>query len=249
MFLLLFPCLLTCGRNDNPTSLNPGTIPAYLSSDPSGAEIIIDDLDTQATTPDTILLTEGSHTITLRLCDYQDWNRTLQQVSEGDTLDFTITLTPTFSFFDDFESGGVNWSAGCPYNIIDPNSYDSSNCLRIMSDSTCSTRLINTYAIPQCLEPHVSFHYKLVSGEAAVAFMRIDDDGGNSYYIRLDEARYWTQMDVPPTDFSSLSGTVTFWFEINYSDGNQFNFYLDDFSLSAQQDTALSTVSAVWSPP
>ena len=237
--LLLISCVtlslqgLSCGRDKDSTGLAPGTIPLYLSSDPSGAEIIIDGIDTQETTPDTFLLAEGSHTITLRSCDYEDWDRASDAV-EGDTLNFIISLTPKFVFFDDFESGAGNWTAGCEDNSIVSNSYNGSNCLLLTAGQDCSTRLIDSYDLPLCLEPQVSFYYKLASGGVAVAFFRITDENNVSSYILLDETAEWTQVDVPSSTFLALSGKATFWFDITYSGSDMFRFYLDDFSLDTR---------------
>ena len=74
-------------------SLPKATGSISVSSSPSGASIYLDG-GYQGTTPFTITnVAAGSHTITLKLTDYQEWSQTINVV-EGQAFSVSTTLTP-----------------------------------------------------------------------------------------------------------------------------------------------------------
>ncbi len=62
----------SCDSTDDPINPTPtGSI--YLTSNPAGAQIWLDGVNTSQTTPDTVLdVDEGVHSVTLKLQDYSD---------------------------------------------------------------------------------------------------------------------------------------------------------------------------------
>ncbi len=64
--------ITSCNSNDNPVNPAPkGSI--YLSSNPAGAQIWLDGVNTSQTTPDTVKdVAEAVHNVTLKLQDYND---------------------------------------------------------------------------------------------------------------------------------------------------------------------------------
>ncbi len=233
VLLLMAFFLFECGREDNPAG-NGGTgnVVYNISSDPSGADCYVDGNYTGEKTPTILNVTEGTHSLTLKLCDYEDWTRTYTAV-DGDTIDVDPILSIKFQFFDDFEDGAGNWTAGCPYTFIESDSYNGSNCVQIINDSDCSTLLTTTFEVPECLEPDVVFYYTLVTSGFVSGNLVIDALGG-PHYERLDVTTTWTRVDVPSSVFENLTGTCTFSFAFSNSGTDTYRFSLDDFSLSAE---------------
>ena len=64
---------------------------AQVSSNPKGAEIIVDGYSSGQFTPSRVQIPSGLHTITLKLNGYQVAKRTVQ-ASEGGTVTFDQTL-------------------------------------------------------------------------------------------------------------------------------------------------------------
>jgi hypothetical protein len=56
-----------CRDEDGPTGPGANAVAILIDSDPAGASIVIDDNDTGARTPDTVLVNPGEHTLQLRL--------------------------------------------------------------------------------------------------------------------------------------------------------------------------------------
>ncbi len=86
LIIPVFGLLITsCDSSDDPTSpvITEGNI--FITSNPAGAEIWIDGVNTSQTTPDTILdVNEGVRNITLKLTDYNDTTFALS-VTAGQT--------------------------------------------------------------------------------------------------------------------------------------------------------------------
>jgi hypothetical protein len=66
---------------------------AQISSNPKGAEILVDGTSTGQFTPARLQLTAGLHNVTLRLTGYQQAKTTVQ-VSEGGTVPIELSLRP-----------------------------------------------------------------------------------------------------------------------------------------------------------
>jgi hypothetical protein len=64
---------------------------AQISTNPNGAEIVVDGTPTGQVTPARVQVPAGMHTVILRLNGYQQAKRTMQ-VSEGGTVTIDETL-------------------------------------------------------------------------------------------------------------------------------------------------------------
>jgi PEGA domain len=89
ILLLVIPILgiiiTSCNSEDNPTTPVETKGNIYITSNPSGAQIWIDGINTLQTTPDTVTdVTEGTRNITLKLTDYNDTTFVLS-VTAGQT--------------------------------------------------------------------------------------------------------------------------------------------------------------------
>ena len=96
LFIIAFAVLVltSCDTTDDPvTSAEPGSI--YVTSNPAGAQIWIDGVNTSQVTPDTIRnLDEGVYTVTLKLTDYNDAAFSVS-VTSGQTSDLTNIVLVT----------------------------------------------------------------------------------------------------------------------------------------------------------
>jgi len=84
--IILFTSLLITSCNSNNDTAGP-TLPGsiYITSNPSGAEIWLDGVNTFQTTPDTVKnVDEGAHNVTLKLQEYNDTTFTVN-VTGGQT--------------------------------------------------------------------------------------------------------------------------------------------------------------------
>jgi len=90
LFIIAFAVLVltSCDTTDDPVaSAEPGSI--YVTSNPAGAQIWLDGVNTSQVTPDTINnLDEGVYTVTLKLTDYNDATFSVS-VSSGQTSNLT----------------------------------------------------------------------------------------------------------------------------------------------------------------
>ena len=89
ILLLLIPILgliiSSCNSEDNPTTPVETKGSILITSNPAGAQIWIDGINTSQVTPDTVNdVTEGNRNITLKLTDYNDTTFTLS-VTAGQT--------------------------------------------------------------------------------------------------------------------------------------------------------------------
>ena len=90
IFITLFLAILFFACEDNtvdPVSTK-GTI--YIESTPSGAEIWLDDVNTNEVTPGTVEAAEGIHTVTLKKAGYADLEITVSVIANEQ---FTLTST------------------------------------------------------------------------------------------------------------------------------------------------------------
>jgi hypothetical protein len=231
---ILFALTTGCGADHGPTGTGSGsgTVVLTVSSEPPGAEIFVDGTGAGSTTPDTLLIPAGTHAVTLRLCDYEEWTKTYDAV-DGDTLVVEANLDKVFVFGDDFEAGAANWTAGCPFTFPRTGSHDGSAYALIVQEEDCSTRLIPGFEIPRCLTPRVSFYYKLTSTGLVAGNLRIDADGG-SEFVSIDTTSVWTRFDVPASAFDDLTGQATFSFVLSANGIDTYRLSLDDFALDAE---------------
>jgi hypothetical protein len=97
--LLLIPILgliiTSCDSSNDPTSPPPVTVGSiYLTSNPAGAEIWLDGVNTNFTTPDTVLnVSEGVRNVTLKLQDYKDTTFAISVTAEQTSIVGPIVLT------------------------------------------------------------------------------------------------------------------------------------------------------------
>jgi len=136
-FIILFVVFLivscdTTNEPSAPTSL--GGI--YLTSNPAGAEIWLDGVNTLKVTPDTVKnLEDGVHNVTLKLQEYQDTTFSVS-VSEGETKvvpNVVLISNITKSLY-----GPVRIYEALGTNVLQPSGLDlsSGNAWGISSDSS-----------------------------------------------------------------------------------------------------------------
>lgn len=96
-FLLLIPffaLLVSSCSDDDPITpaANEGNL--YITSNPAGAQIWIDGVNTSQTTPDTVLdIDEGVHNVTLRLTEYKDTTFSISITADETSIVGPIALT------------------------------------------------------------------------------------------------------------------------------------------------------------
>jgi hypothetical protein len=94
---LVFLILTSCDSSEDPvTPPEPGSI--YITSIPSGAEIWIDNTNSNLTTPDTVTnVDEGVRSVTLKLMDYNDTTFSLSVTSGQVSVVGPIVLVSNIS--------------------------------------------------------------------------------------------------------------------------------------------------------
>jgi hypothetical protein len=75
-----------------PPQISPGLGVTEITSDPDGAEIFLDD-KCIGTTPATLRLGEGAHTLTLKSPHHADWQRSITVLKDS-TVTVKATLDP-----------------------------------------------------------------------------------------------------------------------------------------------------------
>jgi hypothetical protein len=89
-------------------SLAAATGNITVSSDPSGATVLIDSIGTGATTPTTIeSVSSGTHYILLRLTGYQDYTQNVI-VNDNTTSTVSVTLTAVTTTTQQITNGSIN---------------------------------------------------------------------------------------------------------------------------------------------
>ena len=85
--------LSSCDSNEPTTPVNTkGNL--YITSNPAGAQIWLDGVNTNQVTPDTVLdIEEGSHNFTLKLTDYNDTTITVSITAERTGVIGPVVLT------------------------------------------------------------------------------------------------------------------------------------------------------------
>lgn len=136
-FLLLIPfvalLITSCSDDDPITPAEPGSI--FITSNPAGAQIWIDGVNTSQTTPDTVLnIDEGLYSITLKLVDYEDTTFSVS-ISGGQMAvigpvvlvsDIATTLYGPVRIYETAgtsasEPSGLDLSSGMAYGVSSPN--------------------------------------------------------------------------------------------------------------------------------
>ncbi|MCW8960855.1 MAG: PEGA domain-containing protein, partial [Ignavibacteriaceae bacterium] len=137
ILLLLIPILgliiSACNSEDNPTTPVETKGSIYITSNPAGAQIWIDGINTSQTTPDTVNdVTEGVRNITLKLTDYKDTTFTLSVTAGQMSVVGPINLvSDIFTVFyggqpiriyetagtDTTQPSGLDLSSGTRYGI------------------------------------------------------------------------------------------------------------------------------------
>ena len=88
--------LSACDSNNNPTTPTNTKGNLYVTSNPAGAQIWLDGTNTNQVTPDTVKdIEEGSHSVTLKLTDYDDSTFTASIIAEQTFVVGPITMTST----------------------------------------------------------------------------------------------------------------------------------------------------------
>ncbi len=96
--ILLIPIigliLASCDSTENPTTPTPTKGNIYLTSNPAGAQIWIDGVNTNQVTPDTVKdVEQGTRSVTLKLQDYIDTTFTLSVTAEQTSVVGPIAMT------------------------------------------------------------------------------------------------------------------------------------------------------------
>ncbi len=156
LFIIPFIVLLitSCNTTDDPVTTDPGSI--YVTSNPAGAQIWIDGVNTSQVTPDTIKnLDEGVYNVTLKLADYNDATFSVS-VTSGQTSDLTnvvLVLNIEKTLYGPvkiYESEGTSASEPSGLDLSSGNAWgvssDSSGLVDIyyFSDSTGTTYLVQS---------------------------------------------------------------------------------------------------------
>jgi len=156
--------------------------------------------------------------------DFHTWTESYY-VNEEETVNVEASLTPTFYFFDDFESGKDNWD----YNPCEISSkgYNGS-CLKIYG----STFLNQSFELPETLTPHVSFYYRN-PGESATFCIKFSGQGSSTSWSRYLDGGTWQYFEVPSSVFQDRprpsSCNFDFWLY-----WEPFELYIDNFSINAE---------------
>lgn len=96
-FLLLIPfvaLLVSSCSDDDPITPTATEGNLYVTSNPAGAQIWIDGVNTSQTTPDTVLdIDEGVHNVTLKLTEYKDTTFSISITADETSIVGPIALT------------------------------------------------------------------------------------------------------------------------------------------------------------
>ena len=157
LFIILFAVLVVTScttTNDPVTPTEPGSI--YLTSNPAGAQIWLDGVNTAQVTPDTVKnLDEGVYSVTLKLTDYNDTTFSISVTSGQTNVVPTIVLVSNLmktlfgpvKIYESFgttssEPSGLDLSSGRAWGV----SSDSSGLVDIyyFSDTTGTTFLVQS---------------------------------------------------------------------------------------------------------
>ncbi|GAG58981.1 unnamed protein product, partial [marine sediment metagenome] len=71
--------------------IQPTTVSISITSSPSGAQILVDDVSQGVTTPSTISAPSGAHTVKLTLSGYNDWQQSYNEIGGA-----SISMNATF---------------------------------------------------------------------------------------------------------------------------------------------------------
>lgn len=137
-FLLLIPffaLLVSSCSDDDP--ITPAAMEGnlYITSNPAGAQIWIDGVNTSQTTPDTVLdIDEGIHNVTLRLTEYKDTTFSISITADQTSIVGPIMLTSDIStslygpvrIYETFgtsasQPSGLDLSSGMAYGVSSAN--------------------------------------------------------------------------------------------------------------------------------
>jgi hypothetical protein len=149
--LIPFTVLLitSCSSEDTPITPEPGSI--YITSNPSGAQIWLDGVNTSLTTPDTVTnVDEGLFNVTLKLQDYNDTTFSLSVIAGEMSVvgpialvsDIFTTLFGPITIYETVGSGslpsGLDLSGGHAWGVLSDSSglvdiYYSSNGYLVQS--------------------------------------------------------------------------------------------------------------------
>jgi len=97
IFLLLIPfvaLVVSSCSDDDPITPSAMEGNLYITSNPAGAQIWIDGVNTSQTTPDTVLdIDEGVHNVTLKLTEYKDTTFSISITADQTSIVGPIALT------------------------------------------------------------------------------------------------------------------------------------------------------------
>ncbi|MBE0572054.1 MAG: PEGA domain-containing protein [Ignavibacteriaceae bacterium] len=154
-FLLLIPIvalIISSCSDDDPISPTTTEGNLYITSNPAGAQIWIDGVNTSQTTPDTVLdIDEGVRNVTLRLQEYKDTTFSISITANQTSIVGPIVLTSDIATIlynpvriyetagtSANEPSGLDLSSGMAYGVSSANSglvdiYYSSNGYLVQS--------------------------------------------------------------------------------------------------------------------
>ena len=150
LLLIIGLTIISCDDNTTDPVADTGTI--YVESDPAGAEIWIDGVNSGVVTPGTVETSPGSHTVTLKKDGYADLDITVS-VSAGQ--EFVLTAGTTMAqlgmLIVESEPVGANiWLNGINTGEVTPNNFavpDDNHTITLQltdyADSTVITQVTN----------------------------------------------------------------------------------------------------------
>ncbi len=136
ILLLLVPFIVfiisSCDSNNTVTPTDPGSI--YVTSNPAGAQIWLDNSNTNLVSPDTVEnVAEGVHTVTLKLTDYRDTSLSISvtagQMSVVTNVELVTNLSMEFygsvRIYETYNTpasqpSGLDLSTGIAYGVSSP---------------------------------------------------------------------------------------------------------------------------------
>ncbi|GAB4144221.1 MAG: hypothetical protein Fur0015_12240 [Ignavibacteriales bacterium] len=110
----------SCNDSNNPVT-NDGKGKIYVSSDPQGATIYVDDVNTGGITPDTVEAKEGLRKVTLKKAGYTDYTFDVSVEAGKVSVVSNITLTSLGSISVTSDPVGAQiWLNGSNTNFVSP---------------------------------------------------------------------------------------------------------------------------------
>lgn len=235
--ILLMAAVLFFSCEDSTTDTEPvvttGTL--FVQSTPAGAQIWVDGINSGKVTPDSVKnLSEGNHSLTLKLDGYKDTVQTSVSITAGQTTTRNITLTRAASNFgpvriwettgtDTTQPSGLDLSAGIAYGISSANKasvdiYYSSNgfVIRSANAATGLTR-ITSFFVGSGTNLNDGTDSPLATGSWASQM----GDRETNYVFLFDNDQHYSKFKI--TSFGGGTPGNPAWVEVQFIYNEQAN--------------------------